>query len=154
MTSPALADLWSRTQRLPAREKIVAVARLMMGTRYEWASKAARPIDGIIGIKGKYTDCSGFVRAVYDEVFPIEGLGARDDLNALKFQTIDLFEDTDKPQAGDIVCWDGHVGIVYDPDKGTFIGAQTSSGVMVASYTSGYWATTKAVKKFRRWKAL
>ena len=154
MTSPALADLWSRTQGLPAREKIVAVARLMMGTEYEWGSKDARPIDGIVGNTGRNTDCSGFVRAVYDEVFPKEGLGVRDDLNALRFQSIDLFEDTAEPQRGDIVCWDGHVGIVCDPAKGTFIGAQTSTGVMVASYTSGYWASTKTVKKFRRWKAL
>lgn len=154
MTSPALANLWSETMALPPREKIVAVARLMMGTRYDYGTKDARPIDGIIGRAGSKIDCSGFVRAVFDQVFPEQGLGSRTDLNALQFQSETLFVDTTAPSAGDIVCWNGHVGIVYDPAQGTFIGAQTSTGVMVAKYTSGYWATTKAVLKFRSWKGL
>ena len=94
------------------------------------------------------------MRAIYDEVFPQAGLASRNDLNALKFLTADLFRDVSEPDPGDIVCWDGHVGIVCDPAAGKFLGAQTSTGVMVASYKSGYWATTKAVKKFRRWKSL
>jgi len=139
---------------LPARDKIVAVTRLMMGTGYQLGAKNAKPIDGITGTSGQKIDCSGFVRNVFDQVFPLEGLGSRDDLNALKFQTEDLFVDTESPTAGDIVCWDGHVGIVYDEQNGKFIGAQTSTGVAVASYTSGYWAITKTVKKFRKWKTL
>jgi len=154
MVSPALVDLWSRTMQLQPREKILAVARLMVGTPYDYGNKSARPIDGIIGITGKKIDCSGFVRAVYNQVYPEEGLLSRNDLNAAKFQTLDLFNDVDQPLAGDIVCWDGHVGIVYDPDAGTFIGAQTSTGVMVTEYTSGYWAYTQVVRKFRRWKSL
>lgn len=155
MTSPALVDLWYQTRDMPAsREKILAVARLMLGTSYNLGSKDARPIDGIIGTGAKKIDCSGFVRNVFDEVFPEEGLGSRFDLNALKFQTEGLFADTDSPLPGDIVCWDGHVGIVYDAQKGTFIGSQTSTGVFFASYTSGYWATTKVVQKFRKWKAV
>ena len=71
-----------------------------------------------------------------------------------KLQTEDLFVDTESPTAGDIVCWDGHVGIVYDEQNGKFIGAQTSTGVFVASYTSGYWATTKTVNKFRKWNLI
>jgi cell wall-associated NlpC family hydrolase len=154
MTSPALVDLWSNTRILPPREKLIAVARLMVGTPHQYGDKSAKPIDGIISIAGNKIDCSGFVRAVYSEVFPEEGLDSRDDLNALKFQTEDLFKDVEQPLAGDIICWDGHVGIVYDPDAKTFIGAQTSTGVRVANYQSGYWATTKVVKKFRRWKSL
>ena len=88
------------------------------------------------------------------EVFPAEGLDARADLDALTFRSIDLFVDIDTPREGDIVCWDGHVGIVYDPSKQLFIGSQTSTGVMVAAYGSGYWATTKVVKKFRKWMTL
>jgi hypothetical protein len=94
------------------------------------------------------------VRNVFNQVFPNEGLSARDDLNALRFQSIDLFVDTNSPLNGDIVCWDGHVGIVYNEAKGLFIGAQTSTGVRVASYIEGYWANTKVVRKFRTWKGL
>lgn len=154
MTSPALADLWSTTMQLPPRQKIVAVARLMMGTQYDYGNKSAQPIDGIVGRAGTRIDCSGFVRAVFDQVFPEQGLLSRSDLSALQFQSESLFVDTPSPSAGDIVCWNGHVGIVYDSAAGTFIGAQTSTGVMVAKYTSGYWATTKVVVKFRRWKDL
>jgi cell wall-associated NlpC family hydrolase len=153
MTSPALADLWTHTLALPAREKIVGLAWLMLGTPRVDGQKRARPIDGITGKRSTEIDCSGFVRNIFDQVFPDQGLSARDDLNSLKFRTVDLFEDTVSPLPGDIVCWDGHVGIVFDPVKGTFIGAQSSTGVMVASYTAGYWAQ-RVVLKFRKWKSL
>ena len=52
------------------------------------------------------------------------------------------------PQPGDIIYWDygrgdgkGHVGIVEDPVKGTFLGSQTSTGPASASYKEGYWST-------------
>jgi cell wall-associated NlpC family hydrolase len=44
------------------------------------------------------------------------------------------------PEAGDLVLWDSHVGIVTDPQLGKFVGAQTSTGVAEAIYSSGYWA--------------
>jgi cell wall-associated NlpC family hydrolase len=149
---PALVDHWYEVNQLPVRERIVGVARFFMGASYELGSKDARALDGMSGQPIRKIDCSGFVRNVFDSVFPEQGLAARSDLNALKFQTIDLFVDVDTPRMGDIVCWDGHVGIVYDPASKTFIGSQTSTGVMVASYEKGYWATTKVVKKFRSWK--
>jgi len=153
MTSPALVDLWDSIAKLPDRERILGYARLMLGATYIEGGKSAKPIDGIIG-RMNPIDCSGFVRAVFDQVFPEEGLGSRNDLNALKFQAVDLFVDVDVPTRGDIVCWNGHVGIVYDTDKKIFVGSQTSTGVMYASYSSGYWATTRTVKKFRKWKTL
>jgi cell wall-associated NlpC family hydrolase len=153
MTSPSLIDLYTDTAQLPAREQIIGYASLMVGTEYEYGSKSAKPVDAIAG-RVTTTDCSGFVRAVYHQVFPEKGLDSRDDLNALMFSTTDLFEDVTAPAKGDIICWNGHVGIVYDPDKKEFIGSQTSTGVKVASYGSGYWATTKTVTKFRKWKAL
>ena len=154
MTSPALAELWSRTMALPPKERIVSVARLMLGTPYNLGDKKVYPIDGIVGVAGKKIDCSGFVRNVFDTVFPGYALRARYDLNAEAFANTDLFVDTNDPSAGDIVCFEGHVGIVYDALAGTFIGSQTSTGVNVASYKTGYWASTKPVIKFRRWKGL
>src|SRR6266496_2675639 len=44
------------------------------------------------------------------------------------------------PESCDFVLWDSHIGIIVDPHEGQFIGAQTSTGVAEASYTSGYWA--------------
>lgn len=51
-----------------------------------------------------------------------------------------LFFPVTVPETGDLVLWDGHVGIVTDPSLGKFIGAQTSTGVAEAIYSSGYWA--------------
>ena len=48
---------------------------------------------------------------------------------------------TEVPEPGDLVLWNGHVGIIIDPAAGKFIGAQTSTGVKDESYTTGYWAT-------------
>jgi cell wall-associated NlpC family hydrolase len=60
-----------------------------------------------------------------------------------------LFFPVPIPEPGDLVLWDGHVGIITDPQRGTFIGAQTSTGVAQASYTGGYWAT-RSGKRFLR----
>lgn len=50
------------------------------------------------------------------------------------------FEKTQNPKAGDLIMFKGHMGIVVDPDKKTFIGAQSSTGVAQASYgKSSYW---------------
>jgi hypothetical protein len=46
---------------------------------------------------------------------------------------------TGLPQDGDIILFDGHMGIVFDAAKEVFIGAQ-SHGVDNASYAKGsYW---------------
>jgi len=43
------------------------------------------------------------------------------------------------PQEGDIILWDGHMGIITDAATETFMGAQ-SGGVAPASYARGsYW---------------
>lgn len=60
-----------------------------------------------------------------------------------------LFIEVKIAEPGDLVMWDGHVGIVVDPVNGTFVGAQTSTGVAEANYLSGYWKDRK-VKKFLR----
>lgn len=49
------------------------------------------------------------------------------------------FMQVDTPQAGDLVHWSGHIGIVLDPDLGEFIGSQTSTGVAISNYKRGYW---------------
>ena len=146
---PSIVDLYVSTRQLPLRERIIGIARLYLGTPYGYGEKGARPIDGAHGVgKIRKIDCSGFVRNVYDEVFPALGLGARFDLNVAKFRVVDLFVDVDDPQAGDIICWSEHMGIVYDPAKKLFIHApHTGDHVRISDYWPGPWL-------FRRWKAL
>ncbi len=42
------------------------------------------------------------------------------------------------PKAGDLIVWQGHVGIVVSPEDATFLSA-LRSGVKTASYESDYW---------------
>jgi hypothetical protein len=46
-------------------------------------------------------------------------------------------------EVGDLVLWDGHVGIVTDPQLGKSVGAQASTGVAEATCSSGYWVEHK-----------
>lgn len=62
-----------------------------------------------------------------------------------------VFRRVDSPAVGDLIHWHGHIGIVTDPDLGTFIGSQTSSGVAEASYKRGYWATSRGTITFLRY---
>jgi len=50
-----------------------------------------------------------------------------------------LWFPTKELDRGDLVLWDGHVGIVVDPGQQLFIGAQSSTGVARASFAGGYW---------------
>lgn len=79
--------------------------------------------------------CNQFVLAVLrkavDANFP--------DLRADDFPSSDKFTKVESPLRGDLIHWPGHIGIVLDPNRGEFIGSQTSTGVAAASYSKGYW---------------
>jgi len=82
-------------------------------------------------------DCSHFVTAV------LQG----SDAPGFKYITADEFMSSrsfyrvDSPEAGDLVHWPGHIAIVLDPQTGTFIGSQTSTGVDKANWkTNTYWS--------------
>jgi hypothetical protein len=68
-----MAQLWSRTMGLPPRQRIVRLARPMMGARYRYGAREGRPSDAIGG--GAF-ERSGFVRNVFDQVFPATGLSS------------------------------------------------------------------------------
>jgi len=58
------------------------------------------------------------------------------------------------PAPGDLVHWPGHIGVVLDPDQGTFIGSQSSTGVAISNYKKGWWGGEyggRAPDYFLRW---
>lgn len=102
----------------------LSAAHSQTGTRYATAGK--NPSSGF--------DCSGFVSWAYGQ----EGVSLPSYTGALagKGQSVPSLSQA-KP--GDLVFFRGgaHVGIYAG--GGNFIGSQTSTGVAVASMTSGYW---------------
>lgn len=79
--------------------------------------------------------CNQFVVAVLREAvdpdFPM--------ILADQFTSSEHFVKVEEPRRGDLVHWPGHIGIIVDANSGEFIGSQTSTGVAMASYKSGYW---------------
>jgi cell wall-associated NlpC family hydrolase len=147
-------ELWFNPRNLPPRERIVDVASFFLGLKYELDPYDGKLLDGKSGRALRVFDASSFVRWVFHQVFPESGLRIRADLNPLSFQGVELFKDVKRPRAGDIVCWEKHVGIINNTRAGTFISAQGAQGVVEASYKKGYWAMQRPVIKFRRWKKL
>src|SRR5260370_5929276 len=79
-------------------------------------------------------DCSHFVHAVYTQAgFLYEYAASR-----AIFAGIDGFRRVTKPQTGDVIVWQGHIGIVIDPKEHSFYSSVTS-GFAIESYQSRYW---------------
>lgn len=100
------------------------------GTRYRYGA------DGLAAGNPKAgTDCSHFVRYVMCEV-------SGDDVPYCTTGTIpqakcyQRVSPPETPQAGDLILFDGHVGVISDPVAQTFIGAQ-NDGVAETDYKKG-----------------
>ena len=150
---PAILDRDIAYAHLPANERICTEAMFWVKTSYKYGDKRAEAIDGAHGtsVPARGIDCSGFVVKVYKRIFPESPLNPLS-FNVAALRMTPLFKDVDLPQRGDLISWPGHIGIVIDPVKQMFIGAQTSTGVAAASYGSGYWALRPG-RLFRRWTA-
>ncbi len=67
----------------------------------------------------------------------------------------DLYDGSDHfhrvwtPQAGDLVVWQGHVGIVVSPKEHLFFSRLTSTGQDIASYDAPYWHARGHARFFR-----
>ncbi len=79
-------------------------------------------------------DCSHFVRAVYARA----GFDYEYARSSEIFEGIDSFRRVQKPQPGDLVVWQGHIGIVVDPDEHSFY-SSVLSGFAIEDYRSTYW---------------
>jgi hypothetical protein len=79
-------------------------------------------------------DCSHLVHRLYET----SGLGYVYADSTHLYKGVKAFRRVSHPQAGDLIVWQGHVGIVVDPEEHTFVSA-LRTGVKVASYVSRYW---------------
>jgi hypothetical protein len=79
-------------------------------------------------------DCSHLVHAIYEKAgFPYTYVPSGD-----LYVGTDEFRRVAEPQAGDLVVWLGHTGIVVNPREHTFYSA-LRSGLLVQEYDSPYW---------------
>ena len=90
-------------------------------------------------------DCSHFAHAAYTQAgFNYEYAQSR-----AIFAGIMSFQRVQKPQPGDLVVWQGHVGIVVDPLGHTFY-SSVLAGFAIEDYRSNYW-TNRGRPRFYRY---
>ena len=81
-----------------------------------------------------HSDCSHLVHTIYERAgFPYPYVPSSD-----LYLGTDDFRRVAQPQAGDLIVWRGHAGIVVNPHQRTFFSA-LRSGLGVENYDSTYW---------------
>jgi hypothetical protein len=90
------------------------------------------------------TDCSHLVHDVYEQAgFPYDYASSRElYIGSTNFTRVRA------PQAGDLVVWRGHVGIVIDPKEHSFF-SSVRSGPDTQFYDSPYWRSRGIARFFR-----
>jgi len=79
-------------------------------------------------------DCSHLVHLLYARaglIYPYED-------SRVLYHGISDFQRVKTPQAGDLVVWLGHVGIVLSPEEKKFI-SSVHSGILTESWTAPHW---------------
>ena len=92
-------------------------------------------------------DCSHFVNHAFEQAGLEYDYAPSRELYKGKSEA---FRRVYHPAAGDLVVWEGHVGIVVDPDSKTFV-SSLRRGVRVSSYISSYWRR-RGVPRFMRYR--
>ena len=91
-------------------------------------------------------DCSHLVHQIYSKAgfsYPYTTTAGWPPSQFIKVAT---------PEAGDVIHFEGHVGIYVSPGK--FFGSQTSTGVKEASFgPDAYWGKTKKILGYYRYGA-
>lgn len=95
-------------------------------------------------IRGTELDCSHFVQYLYEQAGLYYGYAPSRTL----YDGMEGFRRVSHPEAGDLIVWRGHVGIVVDPEEATFLSA-LRSGVKTSSYESHYWKRRGRPRFFR-----
>jgi len=90
------------------------------------------------------TDCSHLVHDVYEQAgFPYDYVSSRElYIGSTNFTRVRA------PQAGDLIVWRGHVGIVIDPKEHSFF-SSVRSGLDTQFYDSPYWRSRGIARFFR-----
>lgn len=86
------------------------------------------------GFRRRKLDCSHFVHALYERM----GFAYQYATSRRLYKGFPGFARTNNPSPGDLVVWQGHVGIVLQPEQHTFL-SSLNSGIKVSSYASQYW---------------
>jgi len=128
--SRAMAQDVGQAQRLVSREEGEAIA---LAALQHWPQVHDKP------------DCSHLVHQVYAEAGLDYEYAPTNDI----YDGIDLFQRVQTPQPGDLVVWQGHVGIVIDAQDTSFY-SSVISGFSVSSFTSTYWAN-RGPRRFYRY---
>lgn len=93
---------------------------------------------------GRKRDCSHFVHAIYEQAGFSYPYTSSTDL----YRGTDDFRRVKKPQAGDLVVWRGHVGIVVNPARREFY-SFLRHGPGIDEYDAQYWKQRGPVRFYR-----
>jgi cell wall-associated NlpC family hydrolase len=157
--SNAVCETYKMTRRLVFLALSLATASAALGQNVRPASAEAggsRPIARTEGRKilaviptidsesESETDCSHLVHDVYEQAgFPYDYASSRE-----LYVGSTSFTRVRAPQAGDLVVWRGHVGIVIDPKEHSFF-SSVRSGPDTQFYDSPYWRSRGIARFFR-----
>jgi hypothetical protein len=90
-------------------------------------------------------DCSHFIQAVYAKAGFVYDYATTREI----FTGIDGFRRVQHPQPGDLVVWQGHMGIIIDPNEHSFY-SSVLSGFAIENYQSNYWQARLGHPRFYR----
>jgi hypothetical protein len=155
----AVCDTYKMMRRCTFVALCLAMASAALGQNVRPASAATpgpRPIATTEGRKILATipmvdaesesesDCSHLVHEVYEQAgFPYDYVSSRElYIGSTNFTRVRA------PQAGDLVVWRGHVGVVIDPEEHSFF-SSVRSGPDTQFYDSPYWRSRGVARFFR-----
>jgi cell wall-associated NlpC family hydrolase len=98
--------------------------KVVLATAFDWKA-----------IHHSGRDCSHLVHDIYEEAgFPYSYADSED-----LYAGAQGFQRVSRPQAGDVIVWHGHAGIVVHPVRHTFFSFLSSRGPGIDDYKSRYW---------------